>query len=277
MRPNPNICEANVRYCPDELFRSTAPYYARYRPGYPREFFDYLVERFGLDGTQQVLDLGSGTGQIALPLAAHVAQVYAVDPEPSMLTEGRQLAEERGIGNIDWTVGHSYKLTELDLPVLDLVTMGAAFHWMDRDTVLSELDRRIAPGGGVVVVSGGAPASQEPPWVDTITKVRTRYLGAARRAGSRIYTHPDEDHADVLRRSAFSQVETREWDWTLDRDLDSLVGLQFSYSFSAPAQFQDERQRADFERDLRVALAEQVPSGVFREQIRTQALIATRP
>jgi len=72
-------------------------------------------------------------------------------------------------------------------------------------------------------------------------------------------------------------VETREWDWTLDRDLDSLVGLQFSYSFSAPAQFQDERQRADFERDLRVALAEQVPSGVFREQIRTQALISTRP
>jgi len=267
-----------VRYNPDELFRSTAPYYARYRPGYPREFFDYLVERFGLDGTQQVLDLGSGTGQIALPLAAHVAQVYAVDPEPSMLTEGRQLAEERGIGNIDWIVGHSYKLTELDLPVLNLVTMGAAFHWMDRDTVLSELDRRIAPDGGVVVVSGGAPASQEPPpWVDTITKVRTRYLGAARRAGSGIYTHPDEDHADVMRRSAFSQLETREWDWTLDRDLDSLVGLQFSYSFSAPAQFQDERQRADFERDLRVALAGQVPSGVFREQIRTQALIATRP
>lgn len=173
-----------MRYNPDELFRSTAPYYARYRPGYPREFFDYLVERFALDGTQQVLDLGCGTGQIALPLAAHVARVYAVDPEPSMLTEGRQLAEERGIGNIDWIVGHSYKLTELDLPVLNLVTMGAAFHWMDRDTVLSELDRRTAPDGGVVVVSGGAPASQEPPpWVDTITKVRTRYLGAARRAG----------------------------------------------------------------------------------------------
>ena len=266
-----------MRYNPDELFRSTAPYYARYRPGYPREFFGYLVERFGLDGTQQVLDLGCGTGQIALPLAAHVARVYAVDPEPSMLTEGRRLAEERGIGNIDWIVGHSYKLTELDLPVLNLVTMGAAFHWMDRDTVLSELDRRIAPGGGVVVVSGGAPASQEPPpWADTITKVRTRYLGAARRAGSGTYTHPDEDHAGVLRRSAFSQVETREWDWTLDRDLDSLVGLQFSYSFSAPAQFGDEQQRAGFERDLRAALAAQNLSGVFREQIQTCALIAIR-
>jgi ubiquinone/menaquinone biosynthesis C-methylase UbiE len=267
-----------VRYCPDELFRSTAPCYARYRPGYPREFFDHLVERFALNGTQQVLDLGCGTGQIALPLAVHVARVYAVDPEPSMLTEGQRLAEERGIGNIDWIVGHSYKLTELGLPALHLVTMGAAFHWMDRDTVLGELDRHITPSGGVVMVSGGAPASQEPPpWVDTITKVRTRYLGAARRAGSGTYTHPEEDHADVLRRSAFSQVETLEWDWMLDRDLDSLVGLQFSYSFSAPAQFQDERQRADFERDLRVALAEQVPSGVFREQIRTQALTATRP
>jgi hypothetical protein len=41
-------------------------------------------------------------------------------------------------------------------------------------------------------------------------------------------------------------VETREWDWTLDRDLDSLVGQQFSYSFSAPAQFENEKQRARF-------------------------------
>lgn len=129
-----------MRYDPNELFRSTGPYYACYRPGYPREFMDYLVTRFGLDGTQEVLDLGCGTGQIALPLAPHVARVVAVDPEPSMLIEGRHLAERRTVGNIDWIAGDSYRLVELDLPKLALVTMGASFHWMNRATVLHDLD-----------------------------------------------------------------------------------------------------------------------------------------
>lgn len=47
----------NTRYDPTELFASTAPYYARYRSGYPPELFTELVDRFGLDGTQTVLDL----------------------------------------------------------------------------------------------------------------------------------------------------------------------------------------------------------------------------
>ncbi len=43
---------------PAELFASTAPYYAKYRPGYDPKLYDLLAERFGLDGAQRVLDLG---------------------------------------------------------------------------------------------------------------------------------------------------------------------------------------------------------------------------
>lgn len=59
--------------------------------------------------------------------------------------------------------------------------------------------------------------------------------------------------------------------------LDSLIGLQFSFSYSAPAQFDNEKQRAAFESELRETLTEQFPSGVFQEQIRTEVHIATRP
>lgn len=65
-----------MRYNPRGLFTGTASYYARYRPGYPPDMFTTLEHRLGLDGTQRVLDLGCGTGQIAVglaPLVAHVA------------------------------------------------------------------------------------------------------------------------------------------------------------------------------------------------------------
>lgn len=59
-------------YTPEELFASTAPYYARYRPGYDPAVYDLLAERFELDGSETVRDLGTGTGVIALPLAGLV-------------------------------------------------------------------------------------------------------------------------------------------------------------------------------------------------------------
>src|SRR3981081_1378157 len=69
------------------LFAGTAWYYARYRPNYPTVFFDDVVDRFGLDGTGRLLDLGCGTGQLTIPLAPHFTEAVSMDPEPDMLAE----------------------------------------------------------------------------------------------------------------------------------------------------------------------------------------------
>jgi ubiquinone/menaquinone biosynthesis C-methylase UbiE len=266
-----------TRYTPHELFVSTAPYYARHRPGYDPALYELLAERFGLDGTQCVLDLGTGTGVLALPLASLVGKVIAIDPEPGMLNQGRALAAERGITNIDWHEGDSTTLTAMDLPPLDLTVMGAAFHWMDRDMVLRDLDQIIRPGGAVVLASGGAKHDDlaPPAWAAIVTEIRTRYLGPDRRAGSGTYSHPEERHQDILARSPFSHVETTHWDRIHTRTLDEVVGYQFSLSYSSPAQLGPDKDA--FEHDLRDALTAFQPDGRFDERIRTEAIIGSRP
>lgn len=70
----------------------------------------------------------------------------------------------------------------------------------------------------MIVASGGTPADQIPPWNETIAPIRTKHLGAERRAGSTTYSHPTESHAEVLGRSSFKNVDILEWTWVLQRD-----------------------------------------------------------
>ena len=70
-----------------QLFASTAPYYARYRPAYRESMFAILRETFGLDGRGVLLDLGCGTGSLAIPLAPMFERVLAIDPDDAMRAE----------------------------------------------------------------------------------------------------------------------------------------------------------------------------------------------
>ncbi|PZT71489.1 class I SAM-dependent methyltransferase [Streptomyces sp. AC1-42T] len=257
-------------------FVGAEPYYARYRPWYPAGLYTELTDRFGLNGTQRALDLGCGPGTVALPLAPLVAEVIAVDPAPGMLEQGRLLAAERGVHNVRWQYGDSTTLLGMDLPPLDLCVMAKAFHWMDRDQVLSDLAKLTTPQSGVVIVSAGPPGTTPlPAWAPVVAEVRAAYLGTARRAGRGFYPEPQEQFRDTLARSAFSEVTLASWDHRVVRSVDELVGLQFSNSYSTPVQLG--RRRSAFERDLRQALLDHDRSGRYEETIRTDALIATRP
>jgi SAM-dependent methyltransferase len=116
------------------LFRGAASHYARYRPRYPAELLARVAERAGLDGRGRLLDLGCGTGNVAIPLAAYVEEVVAVDIEPEMLAELRRAAP----ANVRTVEARAEDVDE-SWGVFRLATVGAALHWFDCGLVLGNL------------------------------------------------------------------------------------------------------------------------------------------
>ncbi len=282
---------------PSDIFRTTASYYARYRPRYPEAFIEHLAGRFGLDGSGRLLDLGCGTGDLALPLAPWFHEVVAMDPEPEMLAEARRKADASSTANIRFVDGGSWDLERLapELGVFRLVTMGESFHWMDRDAILATLYELIEPGGAIAVtwkaiwarvVESGAsdvqPAAQHSDWpgeandwLSIANRVVTRWLGERRRAGSGYYEVPSDGHERYIERSRFERMEViddQRFGWTQTRDVDGVIGWLYSTSYASPYVLGDRREA--FEADLRRTLLALSPDGVFEEEVRIGAFLA---
>ncbi len=62
--------------------------YAKFRPFYPVEFFDYLDSI--LTRKEAAWDCGTGNGQIAVELSGRFENVFATDISPTQVSEARK-------------------------------------------------------------------------------------------------------------------------------------------------------------------------------------------
>ncbi|QFZ71975.1 methyltransferase domain-containing protein [Streptomyces fagopyri] len=138
-----------------------AEYYAKYRRGYSRQVLDALQAAWELDTDDVVLDLGCGTGQLALPLASRVRSVIGMDPEPDMLRPARESAARQSEQNVTWVLGSDTDVPTLGALVgkgsLAMTVIANAIHCMDYRGLFPALRPLCRAGGGVAVVADGTP------------------------------------------------------------------------------------------------------------------------
>ncbi|WP_037305895.1 class I SAM-dependent methyltransferase [Amycolatopsis orientalis] len=246
-----------------------AGFYRRYRRGYPEAVLDALVTEFGLTTEDTVLDLGCGTGQLTLPLAARTRAVVGMDPEPDMLAQARNAAA--GVANVLWLVGADSDVRALELVLgaekLGAVTIGQALHWMDHETLFPALHSMLRPGGGVAVVTNGAPMwLHDTPWSNALREYLSGWLGKPLVRTWGAEQEEQDRYRASLAAAGFTTGET-DVEYEDEIDLEHLVGAVYSAMPEDLLPKPDER--AGFEERLSVAVSPYAP---FVEPVRVRVV-----
>jgi len=114
---------------------------------------DKVVQISNLESFAQVIDLGCGSGQLAIPLAKSAEKVLAVDIAPTMLQILEKKAAAAGISNIETKC---CSLEALNLPAgsLDLAVSNYVLHHLSdqqKQEVIRKTFNWLRPGGRIVV------------------------------------------------------------------------------------------------------------------------------
>lgn len=114
---------------------------------------DHVVRRGELKPGDRVLDLGTGTGSVAIRAAGQVGpagKVTGVDISPDMLAVARRRVAESGHTNIDLREGRAEQLPAPDGSLDVLLASLSLMYVVDRPVAAREMRRVLRPGGRFV-------------------------------------------------------------------------------------------------------------------------------
>ena len=103
-------------------FSRQSDLYAKYRPTYPQELYDFILSK--VENRNAVWDCGTGNGQTARELAKYFEKVFATDISEKQIDKADQAT------NIFYSVQPAEQTNFADNS-FDLVTVSQALHWFN--------------------------------------------------------------------------------------------------------------------------------------------------
>ncbi|GAO41376.1 class I SAM-dependent methyltransferase [Flavihumibacter petaseus] len=138
-----------------------------------RQSGEAFVASLGITKDLNILDLGCGDGNTAIPEARLAGTVLGVDIAANLVEAGNKRAKEAGLSNVTFQEGDASALTELKDNSFDLlVTMFGAMFAPKPQDVANEMLRVTKPGGKIVMANW---IPGDPTLVAQILKISSAY------------------------------------------------------------------------------------------------------
>jgi SAM-dependent methyltransferase len=196
-------------------FSGHAADYAKYRPDYPADLYEYLAT---LSGKRELaVDCATGSGQAAVGLAAHFDCVVGTDGSVEQLHNAQPHERVKYVANL------AEQLAFKDESV-DLMSAAQAAHWFDHEKFYREVRRVLRPQGVLALWTYGL--AQITPEVDrVVAEFYQHRLGP--------YWPPERRYVESAYRDLpfpMEAIATPAFRLDLNWNLDALVGYLGTWS-----------------------------------------------
>jgi SAM-dependent methyltransferase len=198
---------------------------------------DRIARAAGLSRDAAVVDVGAGTGRVAIAMATTGRRVVAIDPARPMLDTLRSKAEKLPVRVV---VGEGARLP-LGAACADAVVLARTMYLMpDWGEVIDEALRVLKLGGRVLHEWGNGSADED--WV----KIREKLRSLFEAAGVKAPFHPgarseEEVHRRLMQRGVRHLAAVRvggSTTMTLRDFVRRIVAGEFSYTWAVPEEVQ---------------------------------------
>lgn len=196
-------------------FSGHANAYARYRPEYPQELFEYLATLTPRHAV--ALDCATGSGQAAVGLAPHFDRVIATDGSVAQLRSAAVHPHVTYVGNLA-------EQPALQDRSIDLAVAAQAAHWFDHTRFHPEMRRVLRPDGALALWTYGL-TSIAPPIDAVVSHYYENVVGP--------YWPPERRHVENAYRDLpfpWREVAGPQFQLRLEWTVDDFVGYVGTWS-----------------------------------------------
>jgi SAM-dependent methyltransferase len=135
------------------VFGEVAELYDRFRPGYPEELIERVLQTAALPVHGRILEVGCGTGQATQAFARRGFEMTCLEPSPAMASLALSNLED--FTRLEIVVETFEAWPPPERP-FDLIISAQAFHWVDPKVRFAKAARVLRPGG-VLALFGHVP------------------------------------------------------------------------------------------------------------------------
>ncbi|HLZ04924.1 MAG TPA: class I SAM-dependent methyltransferase [Bradyrhizobium sp.] len=253
-------------------FASTAEFYEQFRQPYPHQFFGAVAQTLKLSKQHTLLDIGTGPGLLAIGFAPYAGDVTAIDPEPAMLAAAREAMARAG-RTVHLVEGRAEDLPA-DAGPFDVVTIGRALHWIDREAMGPLFLRLLKPGGALVICGSSSARDARNPWLEPYNTARAAWSDPAmwQESGKGERTH--RQLTALMDHAGFKAADVVRLETVHEVAVNHLAQRILTFSPSSPAALGDKVDA--MLADVEAILAPFSHDGLITETVVSRADIARR-
>lgn len=131
-----------------EMFDKAAEYYDKFRPGYPREIIETLVDKTKLSEKSKTLEIGAGSGKATEYFKDYGFSIRCIEPGENLVKNGQIKYKE--YSHIKFECGR-FEEVELTSETYDVIYAAQSFHWVPQPIGYQKCAKMLAENGNLAL------------------------------------------------------------------------------------------------------------------------------